>query len=302
MDRGKRASQQGLRWNAYAYYRDTARQGRTSIRPPSDESIASASIAILCIAACAKALGRSRYALHELRVIARNDDLRDALRATIYDRISICLRSLGELKDAQVHSERAIELAEAAEDPFALGCALTTRGRLAAHEGRQEEAIRYYQHAHSCFRSADHQANCAIVLNNLAQAYFDLGRLASAERAASAAISLAQGFGLVRAEENSELLLGEIDDLQGRSGQAVARWRSVTRRAQEIEDRELRFKADVLLLKAAIRDQNQPVARSIARRLDRLARYMSPDMIEVGDFKRLAETNKAFLSVRLHTS
>jgi molecular chaperone GrpE (heat shock protein) len=94
------------------------------------------------------------------------------------------------------------------------------------------------------------------------------------------------------------ILLGEIDVIENKPRQASKRWREAARIARELNDRELRFKAELELYKQALAERNQAVARAIQRRLQRLSPWISNNAPELLAFNKLLAENR-FLQ---HTS
>jgi tetratricopeptide (TPR) repeat protein len=128
------------------------------------------------------------------------------------------------------------------------------------------------------------------ILNNLAQCYFNMKRYRAARRTLRAAEQLSKSLDQRRTFGLSQILLGELDEIDNKPELAAQRWKEVAESAKELNDRELRFKAEYVLFRQALSLGNIPAARSIERRLRRLAPWMAPDLEEVRLFRELASS------------
>jgi tetratricopeptide (TPR) repeat protein len=124
-------------------------------------------------------------------------------------------------------------------------------------------------------------------LNNLAQAFFDLGRLRAARRALVAVDKILAPFSQHRSKALSRLLMGEIALHESQDEQAEQHWKEAADVARQLNDKTLRFKAEYLLLKHAHDKGQDDVARSIHRRLKKLANWIPDSVPELKDFRDL---------------
>jgi hypothetical protein len=79
--------------------------------------------------------------------------------------------------------------------------------------------------------------------------------------------------------------------MESRPGQAQRRWKKAAEIAKQLNDRELRFKTEFVLFRRAKQDGNEAVARSIMRRLRKLAPGVPEDVEELSAFQRLVSEN-----------
>ena len=86
-----------------------------------------------------------------------------------------------------------------------------------------------------------------------------------------------------------KILMGEIDAIEHRETLAAKRWREAADIARELDDKVIRFKAEYFLYKQAQQTGNDPVARSLQRRLRKLAHWVPDDTPELLDFKSLQQ-------------
>lgn len=298
---GREMAKRGARWHAYGLFREAIRLASSEPVEPAyrDANDQLANAEIRCSIA-AKALGRTRYALHELLHVQSTDWLSSKYRPILLDRISTCYRSLHEYALATSYSEAAIEQAEAADSNDARGYAYSARAHLALVQSDPALAARYYKNAFQFFKQAGPRTECAITLNNLAQCYFNMGSYGASRRAALAAAKLCDSLDMRRSWALSQILLGELDELDGTLDVAMRRWKEAAQVARDLNDRQLRFKAEFVLFRRALNASELPVARAIHRRLRRLVPWVPRDTEEVEDFNRLVASAGNRLSWKPH--
>lgn len=83
------------------------------------------------------------------------------------------------------------------------------------------------------------------------------------------------------------IVLGKIEDAEGASEAALAHWREAASVARRLNDKSLRFKAELFLYKHAIGRNDALSTRAIERRLQRMASWLPPDEDEVQEFRTL---------------
>jgi tetratricopeptide (TPR) repeat protein len=205
----------------------------------------------------------------------------------ILERIASCYRGLKDLDLAEKFADKAIKKAEEYGDPEYLGFLYHTRARVANSSSDSQLAARYFEKAYEAHKAVKNHVHCALSLNNLAELYFLNKRYGSARRAAKASLRISATHGRSRSSAFSLLLLGAIDEIDGRSAHALKRWREAARIAKTLNDRDLRFKVELVLYGRALRDGNAPVARAVKRRLKKLAPWIPGEKKELAVFKRL---------------
>jgi hypothetical protein len=88
------------------------------------------------------------------------------------------------------------------------------------------------------------------------------------------------------------MLLGLIDEAEKRARAAQTKWKKAAEIAKKLRDKELRFRAEFFLYKRALKDGDAAVARSIGRRLHRMAPAIPVAIDEINEFKQLASGKK----------
>ncbi|HXV75723.1 MAG TPA: helix-turn-helix domain-containing protein [Candidatus Polarisedimenticolaceae bacterium] len=289
--RGRESLQRGYRWPAYAFLRDAVVTARTEPPQLSFRDVEEQySCAVMSCATAAGALGRHRFAIHEFKHLKKQIRLGPRLLTLVLERISSCYLALGDISAAEHFSDRAIDASEQAGGEEYRGHALYARARVALWSQDRRKAVRLFEQAYEEHKSRDRREDCALALNSLAQCYFDLRRRGAARRSCRAALKIADSVGHLRTKAFSLLLLGELDELAEKPNLALRRWRAAVQIGKELKDRELRFKAEFLIFRRAIRDENDAVARAIHRRLHRLAPWIPPTTQELSEFRNLSHT------------
>ena len=279
---------QGFAWHAYAFARD-------ALVPAAEEPVGvlyrdateQRACAVMHCATVALHLGRKRFALHELKLIENSGDVGPGFFPVLLERLSVTYRRLQQLDLARHYGDKAIREAEGSGAIRWLGYAYSNRAHLALTEHDLESAAALYQRAHRAFQAAGREHERSRTLNNLAQVYFDLGRMSAARRTLVVAGRVAESFGQHRARALGRILMGEIDALEQKCDLAAQRWKEASDIARRLNDKVLRFKAEYLLFKQAFEKGNQPVARSLGRRLKKLSNWIPQDTPELASFQQL---------------
>jgi tetratricopeptide (TPR) repeat protein len=194
---------------------------------------------------------------------------------------------LGLLSEAHVLADRAVELASKSPLKKHLGDALDTRASLASRANDFAAGIEIYQQAFTAYKTVDRRADCARIMNNLAQTYFSAGRVKAARRALSAAYRLATELGAESTRARSRILLGEIEALEGNPRKAAALWRDAIEIARSTRDTFVHFNAEFQLFKQSIDQGNLTAANALGRRLNRMTPWLSRNEPELIEFLRL---------------
>jgi tetratricopeptide (TPR) repeat protein len=292
------ALDKGFCWKGYGLLRDAISKASTD---PVKSSFGNREEQMACAymncATAGRRLGRRRFALYEYTKVERSGALGQRLRVILLERLSQSYRSLRQMDRALEYGDLAIGEAECSGESSDLALAYSNRAQLAFAESDLDTAARLFQKAHDAFRRAGDNHARARSMTNLAQVYFDLGRLRAAKRAVVVAEKLATRFEQPRARALSRILMGEIDLAEDKDDLAVRRWREAAAIAKQLDDKELRFKAEYFLFKQAQQSGNRPVARSLGRRLRKLAQWVPEDTPELSDFRHLQQR---FTSTRLN--
>jgi tetratricopeptide (TPR) repeat protein len=284
LDLGREAMERAERWQAYAYYRDALIVG-----DPEDHALR------FNLATAARALGRFRLALHELKVLER-DCRGEPLHPSVLERMSSTLRSIGDLDAAERFALSSAEAARTRGDHRTLGFALTSLANVnIARAGDPELTVDYLTMAHRAGRESETvdgglrpNAHFEVsTLNLLAEAYFDAGREESARRAAAAALKLSEQHGFSVGRAYALLYLGQIDEGNGLAQRAEERWREATSIAESVENKRLRFCAQFYLYRQALAAGETARSRALARGLERLAPWIPENLPLLSEFRRL---------------
>jgi tetratricopeptide (TPR) repeat protein len=233
-------------------------------------------------------LGRYALALSEFGfVVASADALSEDNRPVLYQQLAASKRRFGQVDEAESLAAKAVKLAENSPTRLYLGGALETQALLASQSNRDQEAIALGKKAFAAFRSAGQTVDCARMLNNLAQSYFNLGRYRAARRAIASAEKLAVELNADAVRSRSRILLGEIEMLGGDHAKAAALWHDALEIARRGHDAVAHFKAEFQLFKLAIVQENKTVVNALGRRLDRMSPWIAPTEPEVSAFRAL---------------
>ena len=150
-----------------------------------------------------------------------------------------------------------------------------------------ELAVSNFKMAYKSHRDVGRLESCAKSLNNLAQVFCDLHRYRAARRALAAASSILAPWKEHRSRALGQILLGEIELLEHHGDRPERLWREAARIAITLNDKTLRFKAEFLLLQHAFDCGKQEAARSIHRRLKKLANWIPDNTPELKEFRQL---------------
>jgi tetratricopeptide (TPR) repeat protein len=202
----------------------------------------------------------------------------DALNETlpiVFQQSAVAKQHLGAFEEAKALADRAVELAKKAPHQKHLGDALDTRAYLANQANDHVSAIKVYQDAFAAYKAVDRRVDCARVLNNLAQTYFNARRFKASRRALGAAEHLAVELGADASRARSRVLLGEIEALAGNLTKASAHWHDAIEIARRTHDTVVHFKAEFQLFKLSIEQGNLTAANALGRRLNRMTPWIS---------------------------
>jgi len=286
---GRVALAQGRAWDAYGFFRDaTLRSGLDPVSPAFRNIAEQRAIAFMNSGTAGHVLGRDRFALQEFLYAHGTKSIGPKYEPVVLERIATAFRSLRDYGNAIRFANDGILQAEEYGDPEVLGYVYHSRGVIACLQDDHETAISYYNRAHDYFKTIGNKGEVAKTLNSLAQCYFDLGRNRAARLTANASAKLSDELAQKRSMALSLILLGEIDEVEERTEQAIARWRQAVAISKQIKDRELRFKAEFVLLRRAVRDGNSPVERAIRRRMKKLAPWIPKSTPELAQFLEMA--------------
>ena len=289
IDAGRHALDDGQLWDGYANLRDAAVLAPTApVRDTFRDIPEQITVSQQNIGTAARALGRHRYALHEFLHAESTGALGPVFHALVLERLACCYRFLKNLSTAEDHAIRAVEEAESCGATEYLGHIYSTRARVALSQSSLDLAVEFYQKAFEAHRSSGHEIECARSLNNLAQCYFDQKRFGAAHKAAKASLSVTSSRPKHRIRALSLILLGELSEKRHQSGAAEGYWKQASAIAKELNDKELRFRAEFARYKRAVHSQEHAVARAIHRRLVKLASWLPQETDTLEEFKSFA--------------
>ena len=289
MDEAAVFSQRGMRWHCYASIRDAfPRAASDPLHGGNASQREQVMRATLSHGIAAKATGRYALALSEFEFVLQHlEGLNHNRVSIVFEQTANVRLHLGDLEEATVLADRAIEAARGSSLPANLGDALSTRASVAYHAGDSASAIAGHQDAFATYKAGGRQLDCARTMNNLAQCYFDVRRLGAARRALGAADRLATAVGADAVRARSRILLGEIELLEGNAKKASAHWHDAIEIARRTRDSVVHFKAEFQVFKLSISQGNLTVANALGRRLIRMTPWIPRSEPEVAEFVRL---------------
>jgi len=279
----------GMKWHCYAVIRDALPLAALDpLHTGSRNHREQVTRATLSHGVAARATGRDNLALVEFAFVTANQDcLSEEALPVVFEQSAIAKIHLGELDEARLLADRAVELANLSPRKKHLGDALDTRAELASRAGDFPSAIATYQEAFAAYKAVGRRLDCARTMNNLADAYFSERRFKAARRALGAANRLANELGADSIRARSRILLGEIEALEGNPKRASSLWHDAIEITRRTRDSVVHFKAEFQLFKQAIEQGNLTAANAFGRRLNRMAPWISRSELEVGEFLRL---------------
>ena len=286
---GKQCIHRGVVWDAYAYSRDgvfVADRGPVLARHRDRTE----QVLVACMNAATPAikLGRLKFARHEFAYIHRTKGLGSNFSCLVLERLSRTHRELREFDVARKYLDKAIGAAEESGSTEWLGYMYSDLARLAEENLELKLASELYRKSYREFQRIERHQHCAFSLYHLARVYFAMKRNASARRAIVASERLARLYGLERAFAFLRILRGEIEESENNSQKAASQWREAVKVAKKNNDRLLRFKAELLLYRQALKGGNHAAARAIGRRLRRLSPWIPEGEEELLEFRRLS--------------
>jgi tetratricopeptide (TPR) repeat protein len=244
--------------------------------------------AALSFGIAAATLGRYSLALTEFEFVSLSSDaLSEENQPALFQQMARAKARFGLIAEADLLASKAVELAEKSSSRLYLGGALETQSLLASEAHREGEAIELGKRAFASFKAAGQTLDCARMLNNLAQSYFNLGRISAARRAIQSAERLASDLNADAVRSRSRILLGEIEVLNGDQPKAAALWHDALEIARRSHDSVVHFKAEFQLFKLAVMQRNNTVTNALGRRLERMSPWIAPTEPEVAEFRAL---------------
>jgi tetratricopeptide (TPR) repeat protein len=212
--------------------------------------------------------------------------------AIILERIASCFMALKDLEAAEMHVDDAIRNAESSGDNDFIGYFYGNRARIASKRSELDLAIALNKKAYEAHKAAGRSAESATSLNNLAQCYYDQKRFGAARRTCMASMKISKANDHNRSHALSLILLGEIDELESRPGQAEQKWNEAVAIAKRVKDKKLTFKAEFFRFRHAVSKGDKAIARAIKRRLKRLAPWIPKDTFELHAFSEMVDRER----------
>lgn len=283
------ALREGFAWKSYGLIRDALpRALRDPVRENYRDHAEQLAVGHMNCATVAMRLDRLQFARHEFEIAACSSALGSRYSTIAQERIAESLRRLGKLDESRVASQRAVELAESRGDSYALGYCYSIRALVASDEGEFELAAQYYEKAYRSYRTTSIRYECAKTLTNLANCYFETGRLKAARRALRESLRIAEQFGYRRSETVANILLGIIDLAEQREPTALRRLQEAADVAETLEDRVLWFRAEFQLYKHAVSSGPASEAERLRQQLAKLRAWIPADTPELAEFVELS--------------
>jgi tetratricopeptide (TPR) repeat protein len=291
---GEAVVQRNRKWEAYAYFRDAL-----PLAGP-DKRV----VARINLVTAIRSLGKNALALHELRELETSGRLDAGQRALVHERLSNCCRCLGEMKRAEAYAESAAAQAQALVDFRTLAYAYCTRASAAIDQEQWACGYEYLMKSLAAHRKGEQQASILLpspsfeaqALLMLAECSLNLRNIARARRLTAAAKRMSEEHEMPLGLAYSELLLGWIDESDGRPEQALARWRRAAALAARIDYPRIVFTAEVEIFRQAKDAGDVARARASKRRLERLVPWIPRYIPAYRRFKQLIGPSDAPLS------
>jgi hypothetical protein len=281
------------KWDAYALVRDAPYLDAPGVpSTPESNGLARMNLAIV-----ARSLGKNRFALHELKELENERAVGDRRHAILLERISNCYRCLGDFPKADRYAFEAIQEARFHRENRILAFAQSSKASLTLDQGdfgqgREElrRAINTYRDAsEGDYLLSENPMFEVSALLKLADADINLKDLGRARRIALAAKRLSRTHGLPIGLAYSELLLGQIDDLDDEAERAACRWTEAVKTARSINNSRLEFAVEFHLLRQAVHRRERALARAARRRMERLAPRVPDHLPEFQRFEELKD-------------
>ena len=260
------------KWEAYAYFRDALPLAGA------DKKV----VAWINLVTAIRSLGKNALALHELRELEASGSLDAGQRALVHERMSNCCRCLGDMKRAEEYADAAIAEARALGDARTLAYAYCTRASAAIDQEQWAHGYDELMKALAAQREGTEQRSQLLpspsfeaqALLMLAECSLNLRNIARARRLTVAAKRMSEEHDMPLGLAYSELLLGWIDESDGKVERALARWRRAIALAARIDYPRIVFTAEVELFRQAIQAGDVARARASRRRLERLVPWI----------------------------
>ena len=292
--RGKAASARGHYWETYGFLRDALKNAR---RSPLVEGMSSADEQFVCAtisyAIIASRLGAQQLSHHELTYARTSNALGETHLVSLLILLSERHRELREEQRALQLAGEAVALAEKTDSIRSQAFANSSLAHQHYQSGNFDEAVEVFKASFSLFKRAGIFDECARVLLNLAQLYFDRDHLNSAKRALAAAERLAVKHNFDRSRALARILRGEIAEKEGEATRAVDYWRESIQIAKELGDRVTRFKAEFQLYRHSLSSGDTSTAAALGRLMTKRAVGIPHDLFELVEFKKLITTQES---------
>jgi len=231
---GKKAAARGAMWEAYGYFRDAIPVAALSrVEERFQDALEQSLCAIMNYTVIVSRHGRNRLALHELEYVQSTDGLGPRCSTTLLELISQRYRSLGDLERARRFADEAVKNADALGSPLCQAFTYSDKALIESERENYKEAIELYKTAFSLFKKVGFCSGSSRVLLNLAQVYFDVGRMKSAKRALMAAERLGAENDFLRDRALARILSGEIAVKESAPNKAVQLWREAIDRGSD---------------------------------------------------------------------
>ncbi len=298
----RKCIQSGAVWQAYGYSRDAGFVATTSeLSPRFANHTEQLLISYMNIATTTISLGRTRFAQNELHYIEQTQRLSPSMSAILLERLGVIHHRHKDYAVSRDYLDRAIEAGIGCQANEWIGFFYSSRAALAETEQDHELALELYQKAFRAMRDAGQEQEGARALYYLASNYFRTQRYNAAKRTILSAERYARRHRMDRTIAFLRILLGEVEDAEGKSDLAARRWREAILIGRKNNDRLLRFKAELLLYRQALRRGKTAAARAIERRLKRLSPWVPENAEELLEFKKLLTLRSSPTAKRVAT-
>ena len=290
---GKNAIRHGHYWAAYAFFRDatllvaSADLDTKNFKTKREQVVGT----LMNCATIASNLGKHKFALYELTYVEAAPECGSDTLTLIAERLAAVHSNLQNTAAAERYAETALERLDQSEERLFEPFVFSLQGILRIRSGHQLEAIPWFQKAYDSFRARKMTRPSAVALLNLADCYHETKNLRAASRTLEVLRGLCEKHSLVRLKALALTLEGLVHEDENRPVKAEKRLRAAREIAKKLNDRKVRFQVEFYLYKHAVAHGKKDVARSIRRRLDRLALSVPESIDQLIDFKAMRESD-----------
>ena len=200
--------------------------------------------------------------------------------------LSFVARMQGDSEDAEQLAHQAVEIAAELEDDRARSAALTALGDVYSAQGQHELALMQYEEAVALRIRFGDPLLVTDAVYNLGMAGFHAGEFTRARQSFDDALTQARDLGEAPYIAAAQLMLAELDLLDGDSEIAATRARESLAVYTELEDDRSRARCLVLLAGTAVAEGSYETAARLLGASEAARRHEAPDKYEAPVLER----------------